>query len=261
MARRSGYKVYTKITQYFTDDNSAVSSSYVKTFSGSNITACGTSFTSGTLLTSSLDCDRFTECLYGNDGNAGNNSNYYFFASGSTEENSCAEVSNFKGYLDTPSIEVGVTGSRLYTSGTLCPADQKFYNLSGSWYQVGDSFGTITASGICSTAVTASTDGVGGFMQPCGAATIDDFMGAQVYITNAVDVDTQFAVNVTYTSIGASCLTGTSVNTIYVTILAGETYSNFDPCQNGSYFPSGAQICGACIVSCNNPNITILNGC
>lgn len=149
MDRRSGYKVYTKVTQYFTDNNSTVNPSYVQTFSGSNITACGVTFTSGTLLTSSLSCGRFTECLYGSDGNAGSNSNYYFFASGSTTGSSCVESNNFKGYVDTPSIVVGPSGSRLYVSGTLCPADQKYYSLSGSWYQVGDVYGTITASGSC----------------------------------------------------------------------------------------------------------------
>lgn len=261
MARRSGYKVYTKITQYFTDDNSAVSSSYVKTFAGSNITACGTSYTSGTLLTSSLDCDRFTECLYGSDGNAGSNSNYYFFASGSTSGSSCTEVSNFKGYLDTTSIEVGVTGSRLYVSGTLCPADQKFYSLSGSWYQVGDSLGTITATGVCSTAVTASTTGVGGSMEPCVGGSIDDHMGANVSISNEVDVDTEFVVNVYWTSIGASCSSGVSTQTFYVTIPSGSMSSTFNACSNGAYFSSGAQICGACISSCDNPNINIFHGC
>lgn len=256
MARRSGYKVYTKITQYFTDDNSAVSSSYIKTFSGSNITACGTTFTSGTLLTSSLDCDRFTECLYGNDGNAGSNSNYYFFASGSTSGSACTEVSNFKGYLDTTSIEVGVTGSRLYVSGTLCPADQKFYSLSGSWYQVGDNLGTITATGVCYTPVTSSVTGVGGYMQPCVGGTIDDFMGASIYLSDPVDVDTVFGINVSYYTNYAGCQNA-STQYIEVTVPSGSTSDNFNACTNGAYFPQGATVCSACVTSCNNPNVSL----
>ena len=150
MSRRSGYKIYTKVSQYFTDDNSIVSSSYIHNFTGSSMNVCGNTFNSGTLYTSSLSCGRWTDCLYGSDGNAGSNSNYFLFTSGSNTSSACVVNENFRGYIDTPTINVGVSGSRLYVSGTLCPADQKYYGFGGNWYQVGDTNGTITASGSCS---------------------------------------------------------------------------------------------------------------
>ena len=94
-------------------------------------------------------------------------------------------------------------------------------------------------------------------MQPCIGGTIDDFMGASVTINTTYEVDSEFVVNVYYTSIGASCGSGTSTQTFYLTVPSGAYSSNFDACLSGAYFPSGAQICSACISSCDNALIDL----
>ena len=102
----------------------------------------------------------------------------------------------------------------------------------------------------------------GGYMEPCIGGTIDDFMGASVYLTSPVTVDTIFDVTVYYQTIGSSCpypniTTGTYSQFFQITVLAGQSSSNFNACINGYYFPSGANICGACITNDDNTVDTI----
>jgi hypothetical protein len=106
-------------------------------------------------------------------------------------------------------------------------------------------------------------------MEPCVGGSIDDFMGANVYLSSPVTVDTVFDVTVYYQSIGSSCNTnitiGTFTNFFQITVLAGQTSSTFNACSNGYYLPGGANICGACITNDDNTvdNITYVNptGC
>jgi hypothetical protein len=121
---------------------------------------------------------------------------------------------------------------------------------------------TTSTSTTTSTTTTTTNGGVSatsvfGYMEPCIGGTIDDHMGAQVNLNGNVSVTTEFEVQVTYTSLGASCGSGTSTQFFYVTIEAGQGGSNFNACLNGAYFPSGAQICSACINTCDNPAVDI----
>jgi hypothetical protein len=112
-------------------------------------------------------------------------------------------------------------------------------------------------SGSAPTGSTATASGVFGYMEPCVGGTIDDFMGASVYLTSEVDVDTNFIVDVYHIDIGASCGSGESSNTFYVTVPSGSSTSNFNACNYGAYYPSGRTICSACISSCDNPLVFI----
>jgi hypothetical protein len=119
---------------------------------------------------------------------------------------------------------------------------------------------TTTTGGTTTTTTTTppiSAISVFGYMEPCIGGTIDDFMGAQVNLNGNVSVDTEFEVQVTYTALNASCSSGTSTTFFYITIPAGQGGSNFNACNNGQYFPSGATICGACINTCDNPAVDI----
>lgn len=99
-----------------------------------------------------------------------------------------------------------------------------------------------------------------GYMEPCIGGTIDDHMGAAVQVQNNVSVDTTFEVYVYYQNPGGSCNPATNLSQYFqVTIPAGDSSSNFNACSFGAYFPSGAVVCDACIISCDNPSICIPN--
>ena len=129
---------------------------------------------------------------------------------------------------------------------------------------------TVTPTGTPTPTPIVIDASAGGSMEPCIGGTIDDFMGATVYLTSPVTVDTVFDVTVYYKGIGESCgspniTTGASSNFFQITVLAGSTSSSFNACNNGYYIPSGANICGACITNDDNTvdNITYVNpvGC
>jgi hypothetical protein len=107
-------------------------------------------------------------------------------------------------------------------------------------------------------------------MEPCIGGTTDDYMGASVTLNNPVTVDTNFDVTVWYKDLGNSCnfpniTTGANGQSFTVTVLAGEANGSIDACSQGQYFPSGANICGACITGTDNTidTITFINavGC
>ena len=106
-------------------------------------------------------------------------------------------------------------------------------------------------------AATSSVTGVNGYMEPCIGGTIDDHMGAAVFLDAPVAVDTQFQVVVSYVFPGNTCGFGNMTQTFYVDILAGESVSNFNACSSGYYIGSGATICSACISSCDNPDVDL----
>ena len=127
---------------------------------------------------------------------------------------------------------------------------------SKEWFQV-DANGVIIAFGDCETPAGISVQSVGGFMEPCSGGEIDDYMGAIVVLDNPADVDSQFVVEVSYVATGSTCGGTQFTETFTVDVLAGDDISNFDACTQGVNFPAGAVICGACIVSTDNPGITI----
>jgi hypothetical protein len=142
------------------------------------------------------------------------------------------------------------------------PLAAGFYYAAGSitgsneWFQVNAS-GIVTALGMCPVAPTPSVINVGGYMEPCIGGTIDDHMGASVSLDEAVDVITTFGVDVFYVTGGATCGGSPSTQSFTIEINEGENSSSFNACLNGVFFASGATICGACITSCDNPNVDL----
>jgi hypothetical protein len=160
MIRRSGNKIYTKVTQYFTDDSSPVG--YSHSLTSPTESFCGTNFYYEQRLTSSLANGKWRDCLYGP----------FTFCSGSTSGSACESVNCSQFYLDTATINIdytGVmldetsnvtlyTGSRLYLSSSLELAPDAYYASGSTWYQVGTgnaygyNAGTIIISGSCTVA-------------------------------------------------------------------------------------------------------------
>lgn len=165
MIRRSGNKIYTKITQYFTDDSSPVGYSHSLTVPTESF--CGTNFFYEQRLTSSLANGKWRDCFYGP----------FTFCSGSTSGSACGSSNCSQFYLDTSTINIdptGVmldttsnvtlyTGSRLYLSSSLELAPDGYYVSGGNWYQVGTgnlygyNAGTIIVSGSCTPPPTTPT--------------------------------------------------------------------------------------------------------
>lgn len=116
---------------------------------------------------------------------------------------------------------------------------------------------TAIVEGSCVICDGIQVTGVNGYMEPCIGGTVDDHMGASVFLASAVSVDTNFQVQVSYVFPGNTCGVGNSTQNFSVDILAGQSSSNFNACTNGYYISSGAVICGACIVSCDNADVDI----
>jgi hypothetical protein len=116
---------------------------------------------------------------------------------------------------------------------------------------------TTAASTTTTTSGGVSATSVFGYMEPCIGGTIDDFMGAQVNLDGNVSVETNFGVDVQYVFPGNTCGAFNNTQSFTITIEAGQGGSNFNACNNGAYFSSGAVICGACITSCDNPAVNI----
>jgi hypothetical protein len=94
---------------------------------------------------------------------------------------------------------------------------------------------------------------VNGSMEPCIGGTIDDYMSASVGLSDTVSVDTYFSVNVYWTQKGATCSPQSSnTQSFSVFVAAGESYGAINACNQGAYFPSGAEICGAEVVGSDN---------
>ncbi len=159
MIRRSGNKIYTKVTQYFTDNSSTVG--YSHTLTSPTESFCGTNFYYEQRLTSSLANGKWRDCLYGP----------FTFCSGSTSGSACSSGNCDQFYLDTSAINIdytGVvvdeasnvtlyTGSRLYLSSSLELAPDGYYVSGGVFYKVGNgnccgiNNGTFISSGSCPT--------------------------------------------------------------------------------------------------------------
>jgi hypothetical protein len=128
---------------------------------------------------------------------------------------------------------------------------------ANEWYQV-DANGVIIAFGDCAVPPEEiNVISVGGYMEPCTGGAIDDYMGAVVSLDSVVDVNTTFVVEVYYVETGGTCGGTEFFETLNVIVPNGSDLSNFNACTDGVNFPSGAVICSACIVSCDNPNVII----
>lgn len=102
---------------------------------------------------------------------------------------------------------------------------------------------------------------VGASMEPCVGGSIDDHMGAFVNVNTALGADTTFDLIVFYEDPPTTCtgpFTGaTLTENITVSILQGDTSSNFDACTQGPFLVNGANICGVCINACSDPSINL----
>lgn len=138
------------------------------------------------------------------------------------------------------------------------PLGAGFYKLvSGSYIQVNSSGVVILVASCGLPPSPINVTSVGGFMEACTGGSIDDYMGAVVVLDNPIDFDTNFSVVVSYVEPGGTCGGFQLTETFSVDIFQGESISNFNTCSQGTNFPAGAVICGACIGSCDNPNVTI----
>jgi hypothetical protein len=151
----------------------------------------------------------------------------------------------------------------------------KFVGVFGSTYiappgfipntYVGDYFttaqiGTYTDCETCQTLTQQTVTSAGAYMQPCIGGTIDDNMGASVILDSPVTVDTNITITVyfQYGNTSISCVLPLYLNSttsFNVFIPAGDNFGNVDACTQGQYFPQGANICGSCVSSSDNPNV------
>jgi hypothetical protein len=142
-----------------------------------------------------------------------------------------------------------------------CEAAESYNCIEGTCIDPGDGSGTYSTLGACEAVcgeppVELNVISVGGYMEPCSGGAIDDYMGAVVVLDGVVDVDTEFVVEVFYVDAGGTCGGTQFSQTLNVVILNGSDISNFNACTEGVNFPAGVVICGACISSCDNPNVS-----
>jgi hypothetical protein len=109
----------------------------------------------------------------------------------------------------------------------------------------------VVSNGPCAEPTNVTVSSVSGVMQPCIGGTIDDYMGASIVLDTPVSVDTNFNVDVYWSQPGAGCASPFTQG-FTITVLAGNTNGDIDPCVNGAYFPSGADICGAAVTGHDN---------
>lgn len=115
----------------------------------------------------------------------------------------------------------------------------------------------LTINGACGEGTTINVIGAYGSMEPCIGGTIDDHMGASVSLDAPVSVDTNFNVEVYWTSRGAGC-TNTTTQSFTVLVAAGTNYGSINACSQGAYFASGADICSAAVTGHDNTVDTII---
>ena len=148
-----------------------------------------------------------------------------------------------------------------YDSNYIAPPNTTPITFTGDYFS---SAPTTTYSDCtsCQTVQPSIITSVGGFTQPCYGGTIDDFMGASVYLDSNVSVDTLVNVTVYYQNgnSGTQCFNPVYLNStasFYVLVQAGTNSGQSDVCNGqGQYFPQGAIICGSCVSGTDNPNVT-----
>jgi hypothetical protein len=157
-------------------------------------------------------------------------------------------------YITCDGIEAGGTigGAGGYDADTFCAQTDTVVLVGGEL--------SLSVNGTCpGIAIEAQAFGS---MEPCIGGTIDDYMGASITLDNPVTVDTNFDVTVWYKDLGNSCdfpniTTGAYSTSFTVMLQAGDSIGDVDACTQGQYFPSGANICGACVTSTDNTIDTI----
>lgn len=147
-------------------------------------------------------------------------------------------------YIDCEGINQTITlgGVSGYDASTICAQENSV--VPGNEV-------TVTMNGPCDEPKTVNVESVSGYMQPCIGGTIDDYMGAGLTLDQSVTVDTIFDVEVYWTQRGTGC-SFPYTQTFAVTVFAGQTYGDIDPCLVGANYPSGADICGAAVVGHDN---------
>lgn len=145
-----------------------------------------------------------------------------------------------------------------------CGVVESYNCIEGNCVDPGDGTGIYSTLGACEAVcgeppAEINVTSVGGSMEPCSGGSIDDYMGANVSTDVNVTVNTNFVIDVYYVLPGTACLGSLqSIQTFNVTIPNGSNFSTFNACAEGAYFPTGANICGACIVSCDNPSVSTI---
>jgi hypothetical protein len=148
-----------------------------------------------------------------------------------------------------------------YDSNYIAPQNTTPITFTGDYFSSAPTI-TYDDCNTCQTKPPSKVTQAGGFMQPCVGGTIDDFMGASVYLDNNVSVDTLVNVTVYYQNgnSGTQCLNPIYLNStasFFVLVQAGTNSGQTDVCNGqGQYFPQGASICGSCVSGTDNPNVT-----
>jgi hypothetical protein len=143
-----------------------------------------------------------------------------------------------------------------------CGVVESYNCIEGNCVDPGDGTGIYSTLGACEAVcgeppVELNVIAVGGYMEPCSGGAIDDYMGAVVVLDGNVDVDSEFVIDVRYVFPGGTCGLSEFIQTFNIIVPNGDNISNFNACSQGANFPTGAVICGACVVSCDNPNVTL----
>ena len=124
------------------------------------------------------------------------------------------------------------------------------FNPPFGYLQV-DENGVVVAFGTCELAVSS----VSGYMASCTGGSINEYMGAELYLDSEAQSDITFDVRVSYVFTGNTCGASKLSQDFTIVVPAGDSSGSVDACSGGLYVPGGAEICGACIVSCDDPNV------
>ncbi len=141
-----------------------------------------------------------------------------------------------------------------------CPVAESYNCVSGNCVDPGDGTGTYSTlaacEAVCGTAAVNVTS-IGAYMEPCVGGSINDFMGADVSLDAPVSADTTIQLEVLYTIPPNNCSGGLSYTSFSILIPEGQSNGSVNACTGGQYFATGANICGYCISSCDNPEVNI----
>jgi hypothetical protein len=144
--------------------------------------------------------------------------------------------------------QISIGGVSGYDATTFCA-------LEGSVGASGETWTTV--NGPCGEPKTINVSGAYGTMEPCIGGTIDDFMSASVNLDNTVSVDTIFQVDVYWSERNSGGCAYPNTQSFWIPVKAGQSSGSLNACTNGAYFPSGADICSAAVVSHDNTVDTI----
>jgi hypothetical protein len=155
-------------------------------------------------------------------------------------------------YIDCEGIDQTITlgGVSGYDASTICAQENSV--VPGGEV-------TVTMNGPCTEGAIINSVTAGAGLEPCIGGTIDDHMGASIYLDNNVTVDTDFDIVVYYVDVNANCSGTRMQQNFTVTVLAGNSYGDVDACTRGAYFPSGAQVCETVVTGYSNNTVDTIN--